>query len=227
MISFQKVTKKFGNDFMALTDVNLTIDKGEFAFLVGPTGSGKTTLLRLLIRDLLPTQGKVTVGDWDITKLPHHKIPHLRRKVGVVFQDLKLLIDRTLFENVALTLEVAGFGKNEINKRVDEVLSAVKLSLHRDQFPMQLSGGELQRAAIARALVLKPELFLADEPTGNLDLDTAWDIVKLLEEINASGTTILMATHNVAIIKRLKKRVVTLNKGRIVKDEKKGEDGSS
>lgn len=227
MINFQKVTKKFGNDFMALTDVNLTIDKGEFTFLVGPTGSGKTTLLRLLIRDLLPTQGKVTVGDWDITKLPHHKIPHLRRKIGMVFQDLKLLIDRTLFENVALTLEVAGLGKNEINKRVDEVLSSVKLSLHRDQFPMQLSGGELQRAAIARALVLKPELFLADEPTGNLDLDTAWDIVKLLEEINASGTTVLMATHNVAIIKKLKKRVVTLNKGKIVKDEKRGEDGSS
>lgn len=227
MISFQKVTKKFGNDFLALSDVNIVIDKGEFVFLTGQTGSGKTTLLRLLIRDLLPTSGTVIIGDWDITKLPHHKIPHLRRRVGIIFQDLKLLMDRTLFENVALTLEIAGLKKADIKKRVDEMLSQVKLLEHSEKFPVQLSGGELQRAAIARALILKPEILLADEPTGNLDIQTAWDIIKLLEEINKNGTTILMATHNIEIVKGLKKRVVSLNKGKVSKDEKKEKHGTS
>lgn len=227
MINFQKVTKKFGNDFLALSDINITIDKGEFVFLTGSTGSGKTTLLRLLIRDLLPTSGKVVLGDWDITKLPHHKIPHLRRRVGIIFQDLKLLMDRTLFENVALTLEVAGFKKVDIKRRVDEVLSQVKLSDHLEKFPLQLSGGELQRAAVARALILKPEVLLADEPTGNLDMDTSWGIIGLIKEINATGTTILMATHNIELVEKLKKRVISLNKGRIIKDDKKDKNGTS
>ena len=218
MIVFHKVTKKFGNDFVALQDVSLDVDKGEFLFLVGPTGSGKTTLMRLLIRDIIPTTGRVTVGEWDIGKLPNSKISLLRRKIGFVFQDLKLLVDRTLFENVALTLEIMGHNKSEIKKRVDEALSQVKLQAHSEKFPIQLSGGELQRAAIARAFVLRPEILLADEPTGNLDLDTAWEIIEILEKINKAGTTILMATHNIEIIGKLKKRTVSLNKGKVVKD---------
>lgn len=228
MIHFQNVTKNFGKDYLVLSDVDLSIEKGEFVFLIGHTGSGKTTLLRLLIRDILPTSGKVLVGDWDITKLPKSKVPSLRRKIGVVFQDLKLLIDRTLFENVALTLEVAGENKKDIAKRVEEVLLQVKLLAHKNKFPMQLSGGELQRAAIARALILKPDILLADEPTGNLDLDTSWEIIKLLEEINSSGTTVIMATHNLQIVGKLQKRVVSLHKGKVVKDEsKKGQNGNS
>lgn len=218
MIKFQKVTKKFGNDFVALHEISLAIDKGEFVFLTGPTGSGKTTLLRLLIRDLLPTAGKVTVGDWDIGKLPKNKIPHLRRKIGVVFQDLKLLLDRTLFENVALRLEVAGLYTTDMKKQVNEVIAKVGLGEHTEKFPAQLSGGELQRAAIARALVLKPEILLADEPTGNLDWDTAWEIIKFLEEINKAGTIVVMATHNIEIVGKTKKRTVSLNRGKVVKD---------
>lgn len=227
MISFQKVTKSFGNNFLALSEIDINIDKGEFVFLTGQTGSGKTTLLRLLIRDLLPTSGKVILGEWDITKLPHHKIPHLRRKVGIIFQDLKLLFDRTLFENVALILEIAGFKKADIKKRVEEMLSQVKLSEHGKKFPVQLSGGELQRAAVARALILKPEVLLADEPTGNLDMETSWNIIKLLEEINENDTTILMATHNTEIVNKLKKRVISLSKGKVIKDEKQTKHGTS
>ncbi len=221
MIKLDKVSKKFGTGVLALSDITFSIDKKEFVFLVGPTGSGKTTIFKLLIRELLPTTGAVIVNDWDIVKLPTHKIPHLRKKVGVVFQDLKLLFDRTIFENVSLPLEVAGLKPPEVKKKVEEILVKVGMIDHKDKFPVQLSGGELQRAAIARALVLSPDILLADEPTGNLDMATSWEIVNLLSDINEKGTTIIMATHNVDIVNKLSKRVIGLEKGRIVKDDKK------
>ncbi len=220
MIKLEKVTKKFGAGVHVLSDINLFIAKGEFVFLVGPTGSGKTTIFRLLIRELLPTEGSITVGEWDIINLPKQQIPHLRKKIGVVFQDLKLLIDRTIFENVALPLEVIGTKPEEAKIRVEEVLNSVGILEHKDKFPVQLSGGELQRVAIARALILSPEILLADEPTGNLDDDTSWEIVKILADINAKGTTIMMATHDTDIVKKLAKRIITLEKGRLVQDEK-------
>ncbi|MBI2031351.1 MAG: cell division ATP-binding protein FtsE [Candidatus Levybacteria bacterium] len=221
MIKLDKVSKKFGTGVFALSEINLNVDKQEFVFLVGPTGSGKTTIFRLITRELLPTEGVIIVNDWNIGKLPKQKIPHLRKKVGVVFQDLKLLLDRTIFENIALPLEIVGKKEEEIKRKVEEVLTQVGLIEHKDKFPIQLSGGEMQRAAIARALVLSPEILLADEPTGNLDIETSWEIVKILSDINAKGTTIIMATHNTDIVSKLSKRVVKLEKGRIVKDEKK------
>ena len=220
MIKLENVSKKFGTGVFALSDISIAVDKGEFIFLVGPTGAGKTTIFRLLTREMLPTDGTIMVGNWDVVKLPHSKIPHLRKKVGVVFQDLKILMDRTIFENVVLPLEVAGFKSQDARKKVEEVLEKVGIVNHRDKFPIQLSGGELQRAAIARALVLTPEIILADEPTGNLDVATAFEIVKLLSDINAKGTTIIMATHNTEIIKNLPKRVIGLDKGRLVRDDK-------
>lgn len=218
MIKLDKVSKKFGTGVFGLSDITLSVDNGEFVFLIGPTGSGKTTIFRLLIRETLPTEGTITVNDWDVVKLPKQKIPHLRKKVGVVFQDLKLLFDRTIFENISLPLEVSGVNQNEAKKRVEEVLTQVGLISHRDKFPIQLSGGELQRAAIARALVLSPEILLADEPTGNLDSATSWEIVKLLSDINEKGTTIIMATHNADIVKSLSKRIIELEKGHLVHD---------
>ncbi len=220
MIKLDKVSKKFGTGVFGLSDITLSVENGEFVFLVGPTGSGKTTIFRLLIRDVLPTEGSITINDWDIVKLPKHKIPHLRKKVGVVFQDLKLLFDRTIFENISLPLEVSGINPNEARKRAEEVLTQVGLFSHKDKFPIQLSGGELQRTAIARALVLSPEILLADEPTGNLDPATSWEIVKLLSDINEKGTTVIMATHNADIVKSLSKRIIELEKGHMVYNNK-------
>lgn len=220
MISVQKVSKVFGTGVAGLSEVSLEIGKGEFVFLIGPTGSGKTTLLRLLIREMLPTEGNIIIDEWDIVKLPEKEIPHLRKKVGVVFQDLKLLSDRTIFENVLLPLQVAGRTLEEAQNRVVELLEEVGVLDHKDKFPVQLSGGELQRVAIARALALSPEVLLADEPTGNLDEKTAFEIVDLLSRINQHGTTIIMATHNPTIVEKLKKRVVGLDKGKLVMDKK-------
>lgn len=222
MIKLDKVSKTFGGGSTALSEISLNIEKGEFVFLVGPTGSGKTTVFRLIIREMLPSKGSIVVGGWDILKLPHNKLPNLRKKIGVVFQDLKLLFDRTVFENIMLPLEVVGIKPEEAKKRVSEIMSQVGISAHRNKFPIQLSGGELQRAAIARALALSPDILLADEPTGNLDPATSNEIVKLLSEINKKGTTIIMATHNVEVVNKLAKRVVGLDKGRLTKDEKKG-----
>jgi len=219
MIRLDKVSKKFGTGVFGLVDINLSVDKKEFVFLVGPTGSGKTTIFRLLIREILPTEGTVIVNDWDLTKLPKHQIPHLRKKIGVVFQDLKLLFDRTVFENVLMPLEVTGVRAEDAKQRVEEVLTQVGIIEHKNKFPIQLSGGELQRTAIARALVLSPQILLADEPTGNLDSATSWEIVKLLSDINEKGTTIIMATHNVDIVKNLSKRVIALEKGKLVRDD--------
>lgn len=220
MITLEQVTKQFGAGDIALEDISFTIDPGEFVFVIGPSGSGKTTLFRLLIREMMPSAGAIRIGEWDIVNLPNQKVPSLRKKIGVVFQDLKLLKERTIFENVFFPLEVAGVNEKDAKKQVEEILERVGIAQHRDKFPIQLSGGELQRAAIARALAFSPEILLADEPTGNLDDDTSWEIVKLLQDINATGTTILMATHDTGIVDALSKRVITLEKGKLVKDKK-------
>lgn len=218
MIRLNNVSKKFGTGFFGVSGVNLNIDKGEFVFIVGPTGSGKTTIFRLIIRDLLPTEGEIFVDDLDVINLPKKKLASLRKNIGVVFQDLKLLADRTVFENVILPLEVSGIKTDEAKVKTQQVLERVGLKEHMEKFPIQLSGGELQRTAIARALVLSPQILLADEPTGNLDAATSWEIVKLLMDINEKGTTILMATHNADVVKSLSKRVVELDKGKVIKE---------
>lgn len=227
MIKMDNVSKTFGANTTCLSEINLSVDKGEFVFLVGPTGSGKTTLFRLLIRQLLPSSGSIIVGDWDVVKLPHKKIPSLRKKVGVVFQDLKLLSDRTILENVILPLEVVGMKPKDAKKKALEILFQVGIENQVSKFPAQLSGGELQRAAIARSLVLSPDVLLADEPTGNLDPVTGKGIVDLLLDINKNGTTIIMATHNAGAVNSLAKRVIALDKGRLIRDEKKGKYASS
>jgi cell division transport system ATP-binding protein len=222
MIHFENVSKTFGTGEMALSDITLDIQRGEFVFLVGPSGSGKT-IMRMLIRDTLPTQGRVIVSDWDLNKLPSNKVPDLRKKIGVVFQDLKLLTERTIFENILLPLHIAGVSDATAVKKVHDIMEQVGILQHKDKFPVQLSGGELQRAAIARALIFSPDILLADEPTGNLDMTTSWEIVKLLQDINKTGTTVIMATHNTDIVNSLLKRIVGLEKGKLAKDEKRGE----
>lgn len=219
MISLQNVSKKFGTGVFGLTSVSFSVDKGEFVFLVGPTGSGKTTVFRLLIREMLPTEGNILVDTWDVVNLPEKNLPALRKKIGVVFQDLKLFADRTVLENASLPLELAGVKVKEAKEKAEEILETLGISIHKDKFPIQLSGGELQRLAIARALIQNPDILLADEPTGNLDEDTSWEIVKLLSEINAKGTTIIMATHNKDIVRKLNKRVIELKSGNLVEDK--------
>lgn len=222
MILFDNVSKSYAGHGHALCDISVEIKDGEFVFLIGPSGAGKTTFLRLLIRDIIPTSGKVIVDDWDLSSLPHSQIHLLRRKVGTVFQDFKLLTDRTIFENVALALEILGKDKQDIHKGVIEALSLVGLSEKAEYFPIQLSAGELQRIAIARAIVGGPTILLADEPTGNLDPETAWGILDLLSEVHKLGTTIIMATHNAGVVNDLKKRTIALEKGKIIRDEEKG-----
>lgn len=221
MIHFDSVTKKFGST-LALDNVSLDIKQGEFVFIVGPSGAGKSTLLKLLTREILPTNGKIMVGGSDITKIKDRDVPNLRRKVGVVFQDFKLLDDRTVFEQVALTLEVQGKSDEQISKMVEHTLKLVEIWDRRNLFPKQLSGGEAQRTAIARAVVGKPDIVLADEPTGDLDPKTAWGVIQLLNEINSWGTTVIMATHNQEIVNTLKRRVVVLKQGKVTKDSKEG-----
>lgn len=222
MVKFDHVSKKYSSTIAALDDISLEINQGEFVFLVGPSGAGKSTLLRLLTREIVPSSGKILINDKDITKFNDSETSKYRRKIGVIFQDFKLLDDRTVFENVALTLEVLGKEENEINKQVEHTLKLVEIWDRRNLFPTQLSGGEAQRAAIARAIVGKPEMLLADEPTGDLDPTTAWGVIQLLNEINSWGTTVLMATHNSEIVNTLKRRVVVIKKGAIAKDDKEG-----
>lgn len=222
MILFESVSKKFGPNSLALDDVSLEIKQGEFVFIVGPSGAGKSTLLRILTKEITPTSGRVKLGDKDITKIKDQEIPSHRRKVGMVFQDFKLLDDRTVFENVALALEVLGKSDEEILKMVEHILKLVEIWDKRNLFPRQLSGGEAQRTAIARAVVGKPDVLLADEPTGDLDPKTAWGVIQLLNEINSWGTTIIMATHNQEIVNTLKRRVIVLKSGKVTKDTKEG-----
>ncbi len=222
MIRFENVSKHFSGPISALSDITVEIKDGDFVFLIGPSGAGKTTFLRLLIRDILPTNGSVYVDDWKVETLPASKIYLLRRKVGTVFQDFKLLSDRTVYENVALGLEILGEKPSGIETRVMDVLDLVGLSDKRDFFPVQMSQGEMQRTSIARAIVGGPSILLADEPTGNLDPQTAWDILDILHEIHKIGTTIIMATHNATIVNDLKKRTIALEQGRLVSDEEKG-----
>lgn len=221
MIHFENVSKKFGST-LALDNIELKIKQGEFVFIVGPSGAGKSTLLRILTKETSPTNGKVMVGEVDIIKIKNRDVPNLRRKIGVVFQDFKLLDNMTVFENVALTLEVQGKTDTEIAKMVEHTLKLVEIWDKRNLFPRQLSGGEAQRTAIARAIVGKPDIVLADEPTGDLDSKTAWGVIQLLNEINSWGTTILMATHNQEIVDTLKRRVVILKNGKITSDTKEG-----
>ncbi len=222
MIKFDEVTKKFSPTITALDDISLEIKQGEFIFLVGPSGAGKSTLLRILTHEVLPTSGKVFLNNKDITKLKGSEISKHRRKIGFIFQDFKLLPNKTIYENVALTLEVLGKSDSEIAKGVEHTLKLVDVWDRRNLFPRQLSGGEAQRVAVARAIVGKPDILLADEPTGDLDPKTAWDVIQLLNEIHSWGTTILMATHNQEIVNSLKRRVVLLKGGKIIKDTSEG-----
>jgi len=220
MIKFENVVKKYLKNSVALSGINLEIGKGKFVFIVGPSGAGKTTLLRLIIREEKPTEGKILVDGVDVVNLPARKLPKLRRKVGMVFQSYRLLPKRTVYENVAFALEVSGRSNREIQKVVPTMLRLVGLEDKDNHFPNQLSGGEAQRTAIARALVHEPDILLADEPTGNLDLTNAWEIIQLLNQINSWGTTVVMATHNQDIVNALKKRVITMDKGLIIREEK-------
>lgn len=219
MIHFENVSKQYYSD-LALDGLSFDVEKGDFVFLIGPTGSGKTTIFRLIIRDLVPTAGRITIGDIDVKKLPGKKIRQLRRNVGVIFQDLKLLHDRTVGENVMLPLQFSGVNEKDSKERAAEVLGSVGLGHAFGKFPLQLSGGERQRVAIARALVFDPEVILADEPTGNLDIDTSMQILELLDSINKKGTTIFMATHNDRIIDSTKKRVLVIENGKLKEDRK-------
>lgn len=221
MIQFINVSKKYATH-EALSDITVTFPDGDFVFLIGPSGAGKTTLLRLMIRDMIPSAGKVIIDEWELHKLPRHKIHHLRRKVGMIFQDFKVLQDRTVYENVAIALEILGKKPNAVKKEVGDALSLVGLTEKANKFPIQLSAGELQRTSIARAMVMGPKILLADEPTGNLDPENAWNVLTILQEINKLGTTIIMTTHNVELVNLLKKRTITIHGGKIIKDEQQG-----
>ncbi len=222
MIEFVNLVKKYNHGICAIDNVSLKIDKGEFAFLVGPSGSGKSTFLRLLIKEEEPTSGKILVDGKDITRLKKKEIPYLRRKIGFVFQDFRLLYDRTVEENIIFALRVIEASEREIRTQLKTVLQMVGLSGKEKFYPNQLSGGEQQRVALARALATKPPILIADEPTGNLDPKTAEEIFKTLLEINARGTTILVVTHAKDIVDKLNKRVIALEHGRVIKDEARG-----
>ena len=220
MILFDRVVKKYGkNDNLVLDRVTLHVEPKEFVVVVGQSGVGKTTLLRLITREEKPSSGKIIVGGIDYDKLKDRNIPLLRRKIGVVFQDFKLLPNKNVFENVAFALEIVGVSSKEIKHTVPKVLEIVNLSGKEKRMPIELSGGERQRVAIARAIVRQPRILIADEPTGNLDPKHAWDVIKVLEKINRYGTTVLLTTHNQEIVNKLKRRVVTISNGRIVSDK--------
>jgi cell division transport system ATP-binding protein len=222
MIELRKVSKVYPGGVVALSDVSLFIGKDEFVFLVGPSGVGKTTVLRLLYREELATSGEVIVDKVDVSELKRNEVPYLRRNIGVVFQDYKLLLKRTIYENVAFALWVTGANRSEIRRRTPLVLELVGLLKKANSFPQELSGGEQQRACIARALANNPPLLLADEPTGNLDPATSGEIMELFDKINRRGTTIIIATHEKGIVDRMKKRVIAMELGRVVRDERLG-----
>jgi len=221
MIKFTDITKEY-NDHLALSNINLEIKEGEFLFIVGPSGAGKTTLLKLLIREELPTAGEIYYRDWSVTQLPPKELPLLRREIGVVFQDFKLLPQKTAEENIRFVLDVVGKSTVEQEELAPEILKLVELEKQKGHFPRQLSGGEKQRLAIARALAAEPKVLIADEPTGMIDPAAAWNVLGLLRKIHELGSTVIMATHNEAIVDTLKQRVVELDRGRIIRDQKEG-----
>jgi len=221
MIKFRNVTKKFG-EIQALDKVSFAVPSGKLVFITGPSGAGKTTIVKLILKEIPPTQGEIVVNGQDLAKLSSKKLPEFRRRIGVVFQDYKLIPDRTVFENVCLPLEVLGQTREKIEKKVLKILDLVGLEERADLFPAQLAGGELQRTCLARAVACDPKILIADEPTGNLDPATSWQIMKLFKKVNKLGTTVLVATHNVDIVDSIRERVIKLDKGKVVKDEKKG-----
>ena len=223
MINFDNVSKQYKNsNTPALNEINLNIEQGEFVFLVGQSGSGKSSLLRLLLKEEKPTSGIVTVNGVNVAKLPNRKVPAFRRTMGIVFQDFRLLPGKTVFDNVAFGMEVIGKSKKEIKQRIPAILDLVGLDEKASRLPSELSGGEQQRVALARAFVNQPKLLLADEPTGNLDPSTSVGIMKLLDRINRTGTTIVMATHDVAIVDQMRKRIVQMENGKIIRDQERG-----
>lgn len=222
MIRFKNISKIYDNNVKALSDVNIDIERGEFVFLVGPSGAGKSTFIKMLLKEVEPTTGKVIVGDTDLSTLTRKAVPYFRRKIGMVFQDFRLIPNLNVYENVAFAMKVVEASPKEIRKRVPMVLSLVGLSHKYKMFPSELSGGEQQRVSLARAIVNNPSVLIADEPTGNLDPETAKEIMMLLDDINKAGTTILMATHAKDIVDTMKKRVIAIEGGEIVRDEKRG-----
>ncbi|MBE5805625.1 MAG: cell division ATP-binding protein FtsE [Clostridiales bacterium] len=222
MIEFKNINKTYDTGTVAVKNANFKIEKGEFAFLVGSSGSGKSTLIKMILKEEQPTSGNIIINGKDTTHLESKRIPYLRRSMGVVFQDFRLLPDKTVYENVAFAMHIVKATPKHIRRQVPMVLSLVGLSNKSNVYPNELSGGEQQRVALARALVNNPAMLIADEPTGNLDPDTAWDIMKLLNDINLRGTTIVVATHARDIVDKMKKRVIQIEKGNIIRDDKKG-----
>ncbi len=225
MIDFKNVTKVYNNNVLALSNLNVHIDQGEFVFLVGPSGAGKSTFIKMLLKEVDPTAGSVIVAGSDLTKLTRKEVPYYRRKIGVVFQDFRLIQSLNVFDNVAFALRVIGSSEKDIQKKVPAVLSMVGLSKKRDALPTELSGGEQQRVSIARAIVNSPSLLIADEPTGNLDPETSLEIMDILSDISRAGTTSVMATHARDIVDSMKKRVIAIEKGVIARDEERGKYG--
>lgn len=222
MIEFKHITKEYKNKIKAVDDISFKIEQGEFVFIIGPSGAGKSTLTKLLLKEEEPTSGSIFFEDEDITKIRNRKIPKIRQNIGMIFQDFRLLEDKTAYENINYVMQIMGISSRKKKKIIDEVLETVDLSDKRDSLPRELSGGEQQRLSIARAMVTKPSVLLADEPTGNLDPDTSWEIVIALQEINKSGTTVLMITHAKEIVDQLKYRVLEFSKGKLVRDEEGG-----
>ncbi len=225
MIEMHDVWKTYDNGTTALQEIDITIGRGEFVYVVGPSGAGKSTFIKLMYREVKSTKGDIVVNGIRFSKIKRRQTPFLRRNIGVVFQDYRLLDSKTVYENIAFAMEVLERPKREIRKRVKEVLYMVGLKDRHDHFPNELSGGEQQRVAIARAIVNNPAIIIADEPTGNLDPETSYEIMKILDQINLQGTTVVMATHDKDIVNRIKKRVIAIDQGRIVRDEMKGAYG--
>ena len=217
MIKFNKVTKTYG-DVTALKDISFEINDGEFVFLMGPSGAGKTTILKLILKEILPNSGEIKVGGTDVAKILEKELPLFRQKIGCVFQDFKLLNERTVEENIEIALAVLGIQESKWKERVAKVLKMVGLESRKSLFPSQLSGGEIQRVSLARALVVNPDLILADEPTGNLDWEKADEIMEVLEKINKEGKTVIVATHNKEIVNKMKKRIIKISSGKIIKE---------
>lgn len=226
LIKFKNVSKEYKNGVNALSNINLHIDKGEFVYLIGSSGAGKSTIIKLLLKEEEPTSGRIFLKGNEITRVKNRRIPYIRRDIGVVFQDFRLLPNKTVYENVAFAMEILGSHSKDIRRRVPMILSMVDLSRKASSYPEQLSGGEQQRVSIARAIVNNPPVLIADEPTGNLDPETALEIMKALMDINGRGTTIIMATHAREIVNSMRKRVIALDYGRLIRDEERGVYGN-